>query len=294
MTHDPNPESSLVIGTRPSMLALWQAKHVKAALAAVGVRCELKKITTKGDKVLDRSLVAIGGKGLFLKEIEDELLAGSIDLAVHSMKDVPYDLPPGLAIAAILPREEPVDAWISRDGSRIEEASAGAVVGTTSLRRQVQLKKRLPHLIFKDLRGNVDTRIKKLDAGEFDGIVLAAAGLKRLGFGSRIAERLDLVSAAGQGAIGIECRVDDVRVVEIAAKLNDAEAMRCVTLERAFLRKVQGSCQTPVGCFVRGVEGKAARFEMRYFIADPDGGNAREERVIGAWDESQSVIDGIS
>lgn len=294
MTNDQRLAAPLVIGTRPSMLALWQAEHVKAALAAFGVRCELKKITTKGDKVLDRSLVAIGGKGLFLKEIEDELLAGSVDLAVHSMKDVPYDLPQGLAIVSVLPREEPVDAWISRDGSRIEDTRTGTLVGTTSLRRQVQLKKLYPNLVFKDLRGNVDTRIKKLNAGEFDGIVLAAAGLKRLGFGSRIAQRLNLVSAAGQGAIGIECRVGDVRVSELVAKLNDQETMRCVTLERAFLRKVQGSCQTPVGCLVRGAEGDSGRFEMRYFIADPDGGNARENSVTGAWDEAKSAIDGIS
>lgn len=273
----------LVIGTRPSKLALWQAEHVKSLLAAQGVACELKKITTKGDKILDRSLVAIGGKGLFLKEIEDELIAGSVDLAVHSMKDVPYDLPRGLVLAAILPREDAADAWLSRDGKRISEMPAGAVVGTTSLRRQVQLKKMLPHLVFKDLRGNVDTRLNKLKAGEFDGIVLALAGLKRLGLAEHVTERLELVAAAGQGAIGIECREDAVAIIKILSGLNDAETARCVAVERNFLRSVNGSCQTPVGCHVVTDTQDKNRYVMRTFQANPDGSDARETRVTGSW-----------
>lgn len=273
----------LVIGTRPSKLALWQAEHVKSLLAAQGVACELKKITTKGDKILDRSLVAIGGKGLFLKEIEDELLAGSVDLAVHSMKDVPYDLPRGLVLAAILPREDAADAWLSSDGKKISEMPAGAVVGTTSLRRQVQLKKMFPHLMFKDLRGNVDTRLNKLKAGEFDGIVLALAGLKRLGLAEHVTERLDLVAAAGQGAIGIECREDAVAIKKILSSLNDAETARCVAVERDFLRSVNGSCQTPVGCHVVTDAQDPSSYVMRTFQANPDGSDARETRVMGSW-----------
>lgn len=280
----------ITIGTRPSKLALWQAEHVRALLAASNVSCEIKKITTKGDRILDRSLTAIGGKGLFLKEIEDELLAGTVDLAVHSFKDVPYELPPGLMIAAVLPREDHADAWISGDGRPISEAREGAVVGTTSLRRQIQLKTIFPHLVFKDLRGNVDTRLKKMDDGEFDGIVLAMAGLKRLGLAGRITQRLDLVSAAGQGAIAIECREGDAETSRLLGKLNDAETARCVALERAFLKKVQGSCQTPVGCFVKTDVLDSERFVMRCFLAEPDGSKAWEKTVSGNWDEAGNAL----
>lgn len=284
----------LIIGTRPSKLALWQAEHVKALLeACFGARVTLKKITTKGDKILDRSLVDVGGKGLFLKEIEDALLASEVDLAVHSMKDVPHSLPAGLAITAILEREDPSDAWVSGSGVKITDAKPGTVVGTTSLRRKFQLEKRYPGLVFKDLRGNVDTRLAKLDRGEFGAVVLATAGLKRLGFFGRITHTLDIVSAVGQGAVGIECRENDLQVCQMVAALNHDFTARAVNLERAFLKKVQGSCQTPLGCRVTEDPSDAGRFVLRCFLSKPDGSDYFEKTVGGLWSEGEKTVAGI-
>jgi len=284
----------LVIGTRPSKLALWQAEHVKALLEnQFDVTVTLKKITTKGDKILDRSLVEVGGKGLFLKEIEDALLAGDVDLAVHSMKDVPHTLPEGLGIAAILKRDDPSDVWISREAVRIEDAKVGTLVGTTSLRRKIQLQKLYPGLVFQDLRGNVDTRIAKLDRGEFGAIVLASAGLKRLGLWDRVTHSLDIVSAVGQGAIGVECRLSDEEMHQMLAALNDDLTQREVNLEREFLKKVQGSCQTPLGCRVTADSKDASRFMMRCFLSKPDGADFFEKTVGGLWSEGEKVVAGI-
>jgi hydroxymethylbilane synthase len=266
----------LIIGSRASKLALWQAEHVQALLKKNGVVTQIKKITTEGDRIQDRSLWEIGGKGLFLKEIEDELVAGTIDLAVHSLKDVPYDLPTGLVIGAILEREDPSDAFVSLKYKSIKDLPSEAKVGTSSLRRLVQLKRKYPHLNYESLRGNVDTRLKKLAAGDFDAIILASAGLIRLGLEKRIGERLDIIPAAAQGAIGIECRAYDEGVLKNCALLNHEITACAVTLERDFLREVQGTCQTPVGCHVTLDPKDLSRYQMKAFVADVDGGNYRE------------------
>lgn len=282
----------LIIGTRPSKLALWQAEHVKELLEEkFPITVTLKKITTKGDKILDRSLVEVGGKGLFLKEIEDALCAHQIDLAVHSLKDVPFDLPEGLVLGAILSREDARDAWISRDGKFIADARAGAVVGTTSLRRSVQLKKLYPELTFRDLRGNVDTRLAKLQKGEFDGIVLALAGLKRLGLDGHMTQTLDdIVPAVGQGAVTVECRADDANMLFLLKSLHDEATARAVNLERVFLRAANGSCQTPLGCHVTASADDSKKFSMRCFLAEPDGSRFFAKTVMGGWEEGEIIV----
>lgn len=257
------------IGTRASKLALWQAHHVQSLLENLGHEVSLTKITTKGDQILDRSLSEIGGKGLFLKEIEDALLANQVDIAVHSLKDVPFSLPEGLQLSCILPREDSTDAFVCNTAKAIADLPEGARVGTSSLRRSVQLKKAYPGLVFEPLRGNVDTRLAKLDAGEFDAIVLASAGLIRLGLADRITERLNIVSAVGQGAIGIECRAEDEALQAILKELHHAETADCVEVERLFLKHVEGSCQTPLGCHV--TLSSESEFDMRAFYAKPDG-----------------------
>lgn len=263
------------IGTRASKLALWQAHHVQNLLQKKGCQVEIVKITTKGDQILDQSLSKIGGKGLFLKEIEEALLQGEVDIAVHSMKDVPYELPNGLVIPSILKREDPSDAFVSVKYQNLNELPKKAVIGTSSLRRSVQLKKLYPHLQFQDLRGNVDTRLKKLVTGEFDAIILASAGLIRLGLDHHINERLKIIPAVAQGAIGIECRETDSAVVEFLQDLNHAETFECVSLERLFLQLAEGSCTMPIGCFV---EKEKDVFSLKGFFANPDGSNFKELR----------------
>jgi hydroxymethylbilane synthase len=284
----------IIIGTRPSPLALWQAGHVAALLQErCGIATTLKKITTKGDKIRDRSLVEIGGKGLFLKEIEDHLLTGAIDIAVHSMKDVPHTLPPGLIIAAILPREAPGDVFLSGRYASFDRLPAGAKIGTSSLRRVIQLKQRRADLSFVPLRGNVDSRVRKLATAEFDAVVLAAAGLERLKLTAPYAQNLDIIPAVGQGAIGIECQAGAPVQNQVRQSLNDRVTERCVGLERYFLQKVQGSCQTPVGCYVQE-RPAGQRFTLSYFIADPDGSWWLGETASGAWGDAESIIDGIA
>lgn len=263
----------LVIATRESALALWQAEHVKARLQALypDLDIQLLGMTTQGDRILDVTLNKIGGKGLFVKELETALAEGRADLAVHSLKDVPMHLPEGFALAAILQREDPRDALVSNHYASLEELPAGAVVGTSSLRRESQLRARFPHLVVKPLRGNVQTRLRKLDEGEFDAIVLAAAGLKRLGLTDRI--RLELspeqsLPAVGQGALGIEIRADREDVLALLAPLNDAETAACVTAERAMSRALGGSCQVPLGGYA---ELQGGMLTLRAFVAEPDG-----------------------
>ncbi len=283
---------NFIIGTRASKLALWQAEHVKTLIQThLGAASTLKKISTKGDEILDRSLVEIGGKGLFLKEIEDALLAGTIDLAVHSMKDVPYALPKGLTLAAILIREDVRDSFLSIKSKSLLDLPQKARVGTSSLRRSIQIKKLRPDLTILPLRGNVDTRIRKLEEGEFDAIILATAGLNRLGLTQHIKEKLNLVSAVGQGAIGIECREGDVDLVQKLATLGDPTTTRCVTLERYFIEKLGGSCQTPIGCHALEDVQDKNKFTMRCFWANPDGTNYREEAVTGQWTNGKKMID---
>lgn len=242
------------IATRKSALALWQADYVKAELLRhhPQLKVELVPMSTQGDKILDTPLAKIGGKGLFVKELEQAMLDGRADIAVHSMKDVPVEFPAGLMLHTICPRENPQDAFVSNQFKTLDELPQGAVVGTSSLRRQCQLKALRPDLTVRDLRGNVNTRLAKLDNGEFAAIILAAAGLIRLGFASRIASLLPIelsLPANGQGAVGIECRSDDIAVQQLLAPLEHAATRACVLAERAMNRKLQGGCQVPIGAF---------------------------------------------
>jgi hydroxymethylbilane synthase len=245
-------KDTVVIGTRGSKLALWQAEWVKSQIEKLNpsLKVELKKIKTTGDKILDVPLAKVGGKGLFVKEIEESLLSGESDLAVHSMKDVPTVLPDGLHISAILVREDPRDAFITKEGKgTLMGLPQGANVGTSSLRRSCQLLSARADLKITSLRGNLDTRLRKLDEGQFDAIILAAAGVKRLGFQDRITEILEVtrsLPAIAQGAVGIECRKDDGFISSLIEPLNHAETVTCVTAERAFLKKLEGGCQVPI------------------------------------------------
>jgi len=237
------------IATRRSQLALWQAEHVAARMEAAGARVELLPMVTQGDRILDVPLAKIGGKGLFVKELEAAMLEGRADLAVHSIKDVPMELPPGLSITAILTREDPRDAFVSNSAGTLAALPQGARVGTSSLRRQCQLKALRPDLQLLDLRGNVNTRLARLDAGDYDAIILAAAGLRRLEMSARIAEAIGpgtLLPAVGQGAIGIEARDDDEELRDILAGLHHADTASCVLAERALNRALQGGCQVPI------------------------------------------------
>ena len=248
--------TTLRIATRKSPLALWQSEHVAAALHAAhpGLQVELVPMSTRGDEVLDRSLAAIGGKGLFLKELELAMQRGEADCAVHSLKDVPMDLEPGFALAAILARGDAADAFVSNRFDDIDALPRGARVGTSSLRRQAQLRARRPDLQLLDLRGNVNTRLAKLDAGDYDAIVLACAGLQRLGFDARIRARLDAPSwlpAPAQGAIAIECRDGDTSTQALCAALDDAATRTCTGAERAMNRALHGSCHVPVAAYAR-------------------------------------------
>lgn len=246
----------LSIATRKSPLALWQSEHVAARLrqAHPGLSVRLLPLSTRGDRILDRSLAAIGGKGLFLKELELAIQRGEADCAVHSLKDVPMVLEPGFRLAAILPRDDHADAFISNAWATLAALPRGAVVGTSSLRRQAQLRALRPDLRLRDLRGNVNTRLARLDAGEYDAIVLACAGLRRLGLQARIRDRLDTpgwLPAPAQGAIALECRADDTAVARLAAALDDVPTRRCVEAERAMNLALDGSCHVPVAALAR-------------------------------------------
>jgi hydroxymethylbilane synthase len=241
----------LRIATRKSALALWQANHVQALLleAHPGIEIELVKIVTEGDRILDRPLAEIGGKGLFLKELERAMLDGDADLAVHSMKDVPASMADGLVLDAVLPRANPYDALVSRSGKPLADLPAGSRIGTSSLRRKSQLLALRPDLDVVDLRGNVDTRLRKLDEGQYDAIILACAGLQRLGLGERITETLqppDWLPASTQGIIGLQCRQDDVHTRALIEPLADADTMVIASAERAVARVLQATCQVPL------------------------------------------------
>jgi len=242
---------TLKIATRNSPLALWQAEYVKKQLihAHSGLNVELVSMQTEGDRFLDAPLIAVGGKGLFIKELEQALLNGEADIAVHSMKDVTIDLPDDLALPVIMKREDTRDVFISNNYKQIDDIPDGAVVGTSSLRRQSQIKSLHPAIVLKDLRGNVGTRLRKLDNGEYDAILLAAAGIIRLGLSERITQLIPqsvLLPAIGQGAIGIECRAGDEVVHEMIAPLDDHDTSLCVQTERAFSRRLFGGCQLPI------------------------------------------------
>ena len=282
---------TITIGTRASKLALWQAEYIAAEIEKHhGCRVELRKMTTKGDRILDAPLAKIGGKGLFTKELEQAMLAGEIDLAVHSLKDMPTEVPEGLVIGAITQRLDAGDAFVSVHYRSMEDLPQGAKVGTSSLRRRAQLLAVRPDLTILDLRGNVNTRLAKLDAGEFDAIVLAAAGLKRLGLGERIRAilpRAMILPAVGQGALAIECRADDGRIQEMIDFLRDTEMTAAATAERAFLRRVEGGCQIPVGVYAEVGEGNVLHVEA--MIASIDGMRVCRSRSMGTPAEAEKI-----
>jgi len=271
----------IVIGSRGSQLALWQARHIASCLQKLGVETRLEIIKTTGDKITDVPLAQVGGKGLFTKEIEEALLTGTIDLAVHSLKDMPTGLPAGLTLAAIPEREDPRDALI---GKPLAELGPGSRVGTSSLRRAAQLHALGRGLVIENLRGNVDTRLSKLDEGQYDAIVLAAAGLRRLGWADRIRELIDPVMmcpAAGQGALAIETRDDGGAAQEIARKLDHAETNAAVTAERSLLATLEGGCQVPIGAHGR-FEGPA--LHLLALVAAPDGALVMRDTASGTGD----------
>ena len=262
---------SLTIATRESRLALWQAEHVQALLRAQGHTVALLGMTTQGDQILDRSLSKVGGKGLFVKELELALVVGRADLAVHSLKDVPMDLPDGYALACVMVREDPRDAWVSSRYARLQDLPQGAVVGTSSLRRTVLLRALRPDLKIEPLRGNLDTRLRKLDDGHYDGIVLAAAGLKRLGLASRIRHEFgidEMLPAAGQGALGIEVMAARADVAQALATLADATTWVCVTAERAVSRAMGGSCSMPLAAHATW---QAGELHLQAAWGEPEG-----------------------
>ncbi len=265
----------LKIATRKSPLALWQANEVMAKLKAIhtDLHIELVTMTTKGDRILDAPLAKIGGKGLFVKELEVALLNGEADIAVHSMKDVPVAFPDGLHLNVIMKREDPRDAFVSNRFSSLDSLPNNAVIGTSSMRRQAQLKTKYPSFIFKDLRGNVNTRLKKLDDGEFDAIILASAGLIRLEMEHRITQFIDVdtcLPAIGQGAIGIECRIDDSETEALIAPLFDKETHICLMAERAMNQTLNGGCQVPIAGFAT-LNGNTLTMNGR--VAEVDGSN---------------------
>lgn len=279
------------IATRQSALALWQANYVKTRLQDIhpGLKVELVGITTRGDKILDVPLAKIGGKGLFVKELEEAMLRGDADIAVHSMKDVPMELPQGLELYAICEREDHRDAFVSQNYENLEQLPEGAVVGTSSLRRQCQASALRPDIKINTLRGNVNTRLGKLDAGEFDAIILAASGLLRLDMASRIRSFIDesvCLPACGQGAVGIECRSSDDTVKALLAPLNHEETVLTVSAERAFNRHLEGGCQVPIGGFA---ELKGDQLRMRGLVGQPNGRLVISEEKTGSATEPEKL-----
>lgn len=286
----PSSASPVRIGTRGSELALWQARYVAETIRqTAGLESDLVVIKTTGDMILSVPLSQVGGKGLFVKEIEEALIAGTIDLAVHSMKDVPAFLPEGLVIGAILAREDPRDAFVSPHSS-FAALPDGARIGTSSLRRMAQLKKHRPDLQFESLRGNVGTRLKKLDQKRVDAIILAAAGLIRLGFSDRIREYLPIelsLPAVGQGALGLECRAEDRRIRKILDGMVDPETSACVQAERGVLSALDGGCQLPIAAHARTLQ--SGQVELIARILDVEGTTLLEERRSGPAEEAQHL-----
>ncbi|GGC09587.1 porphobilinogen deaminase [Marinobacterium zhoushanense] len=281
------------IATRRSLLALWQAEYVKAELERFhpGLQVELVKIESKGDKILDTPLAKIGGKGLFVKELETAMLEGEADIAVHSMKDVPMEFPDGLGLAVICPREKPTDAFVSNTYASFDELPQGAVVGTSSLRREVQIRERRPDLQVRFLRGNVQTRLSKLDAGDYDAIILATAGLIRLELSERIRQEMppeQSLPAGGQGAVGIECRTDDSELLELLKPLNHTETAYRVLAERAMNRRLEGGCQVPIGCYATLNE-SGDQLWLRGLVGRPDGTQVLRDEISGPVDQAEQL-----
>ena len=284
---------TLRIATRKSPLALWQAEFVKSQLQRYHPRLkiELVTMTTKGDKLLDTPLAKIGGKGLFVKELETAMLQDLADIAVHSMKDVPMDFPEGLCLSVICEREDSSDAFVSSHFGTLAELPENAVIGTSSLRRQCQIRAHFPMLQVKELRGNVNTRLSKLDAGEYDAIILASAGLMRLGMADRITQRLPTsisLPAGGQGAVGIECRSNDTRMQELIAPLHHLESAVCVRAERAANKHLQGGCQVPIACFAE-LSDNGATVNLRGLVGSVDGSRILRAHATGNADNPEKL-----
>jgi len=283
--------NSLRIATRKSKLALWQAEHIKARLEALhtGLSVELVPMSTRGDVILDTPLAKIGGKGLFVKELEVAMLEDRADIAVHSMKDLPVEFPEGLELHAICNREDPRDALVSNHYTHLDQLPAGAIVGTCSLRRRCQVQAQYPELVIKDLRGNVQTRLKKLDDGEYDAIILAASGLIRLDLRDRITRFIPVAEslpANGQGALGIECRSDDPRIHALLAPLHCADTTSCVLAERAMNRRLDGGCQVPIGAYA---ELHGDDIHLQGLVGRPDGTEIIQGEISGPRDNAEQL-----
>ena len=285
------PPARLVIASRESALAMWQAEHIRDRLRTLYPQTEVSILgmTTQGDQILNVSLSKIGGKGLFVKELEAAIEEGRADIAVHSLKDVPMHMPEGFVLAAVGDRDDPHDAFVSNLHENLAALPAGSVVGTSSLRRESQLRARFPHLVIEPLRGNVQTRLRKLDEGQYAAIILAAAGLKRLGLTARIRGIIsseDSLPAVGQGALGIECRADRADLIALLQPLHDADVAACVLAERAMSRALNGSCQVPLGGFAEIQDG---RLRMRGFVASPDGQRMMRADEVGDIDNPETL-----
>lgn len=282
---------SIIIATRESPLALWQAEHVQALLRERYPEKDVKLLgmTTKGDQILDKTLSKIGGKGLFVKELEVAMQEGSAHLAVHSLKDVPMELPEGFVLAAVSSREDPRDAFVSPRYETLESMPAGSVVGTASLRRELMLRSKFPHLVVKPVRGNVGTRLRKLDSGEYDALIMASAGLKRLGLEERIREIIsDEISlpSPGQGALGLECLANDEKTREAVAFINDEQTRACCLAERAVSRALGGSCQVPLAAYATITD---STMRLRALIGDHTTGELVATEQIGPWTEYERL-----
>lgn len=298
-----NTPQKLVIASRESALAMWQAKHIQARLQALYPQCDVHILgmTTTGDQILDSPLARIGGKGLFVKELETALENGSADLAVHSMKDVPMNLPDGFALVATGEREDPRDAFVSNQFDSLAALPHGSVVGTSSLRRQSQIQARFPHLKIESLRGNVQTRLRKLDEGQYAAIILAAAGLIRLGLGDRIRGFIapeDSIPAVGQGALGIEINASRIDLIDILAPLNHVDTQLCVEAERGFSRALAGSCTVPLGAYAQrtgdtiSITGFVASVDGQHMLRDTVTGDAHAAEQLGKQLAAQLVSRG--
>ncbi|BFM09343.1 hydroxymethylbilane synthase [Halioxenophilus aromaticivorans] len=295
------PSKTLRIATRKSALALWQAEYVKAQLEHhhPDLIVELCPMTSRGDHILDVPLAKVGGKGLFVKELEHSLVANETDIAVHSMKDVPMEFPEGLGLHVICPREDPRDAFVSNQYQCLDDLPLGAVVGTSSLRRQCQLSALRPDLKITFLRGNVNSRLAKLDAGQYDAIILAAAGLIRLEMAERIRQYISVevsLPAGGQGAVGIECRTDDRATQALLQPLHDAETAARVSAERAMNRRLEGGCQVPIGCFAlltndqpQASEDPTVHLWLRGLVGSPDGSLILRDEIRGPVDQAEQL-----
>ena len=281
------------IATRKSPLALWQAEYVKHQLIShhPDLQVELVAMSTRGDKLLDAPLAKVGGKGLFVKELEVAMLEGRADIAVHSMKDVPMEFPEGLALSVICEREDPTDAFVSNQYSELSQLPENAVVGSSSLRRQSQIRAKYPHLTIKDLRGNVNTRLSKLDHGDYDALILASAGLIRLGMADRIASRLDTnlcLPAGGQGAVGIETRANDSDILALLQPLHHQQTACCVIAERAVNRRLQGGCQVPIACFAE-LNSDTQTLNLRGLVGSIDGKTLLQASINGPASDAQTL-----